>query len=895
MLLAAHPQSTHVLHGSSMLPFHQAIHQDASDSNSLHVIAKGLGMHQAFASLILDSVTSDSIILGINVSRSVATSLIYPTLTSQTNPRKTQLVLPRILSADYTVRDRTAVYSTSGFIIVTSAVLVHDLLHNAIPVERVKGLLIFAADRIKERSNHHFALNLFRNKNRNAFIKAFSENPLALSAGFHSTEKLMGLLYISRLSLWPRFHVQVRKQLKAHVPDLVDLCVPPTIRTGALLSALRDVVKAVLNDLKLSTRVLDYSELYREATADPALNEPKKMVLVPNFDDVARRQIEGASVRSAKVRSLLFDLQVLRRLLQDVLQLNPVIFYQQLATIRAAVTNGTNWLVRKEAQRAVLHARSRVWQVRKSDAEAQARTSSSLEIPRKWTALCDVLREIQSDVKTVGAQADVGRVLVLLREQRALDELFAMLQSGGRNVLKNQFEAIFPVVAARVQEGDSAHQTTITQLALPESQRRPIEKSNERAPKRRKVAKRPRSSAHVDDGRQELLDVFREVKPDNDNDIQVMLWAVEWVDLQGRGHRILDEYRPSFIVLYDADLALVRQVEVYKVSQPGRPVRMYILAYEDAVEEGRFRQSSAREKSAFKGLIRERATMTVHVNQEGKRAEDEFTQSVLQQADSGLSSRGKLGARLDSRISNKMMEASIKKTGGKVLVDTRELRSSLPMLLYQSCLSIVPITLEVGDFILSTTIGIERKSVPDLYGSFQSGRLFNQGEALCRHYKYPCLLIELDPNRSVSLTATSGGVPVEMSVTSIVSKMVLLIQQFSALRLLWVRGSHDAAELFVSLKANEDEPDSEKAASLGVDAKESEEEDYNSGPRALLRSLPGIDSQNIVRVMRTVPDVASLLSMSQKEMATLLGSAAKGKALYEFVNERPSEAIAALQ
>ena len=37
-----------------------------------------------------------------------------------------------------------------------------------------------------------------------------------------------------------------------------------------------------------------------------------------------------------------------------------------------------------------------------------------------------------------------------------------------------------------------------------------------------------------------------------------------------------------------------------------------------------------------------------------------------------------------------------------------------------------PVTLLVGDYILSPEICVERKSVPDLIGSMASGRLFNQ-------------------------------------------------------------------------------------------------------------------------------------------------------------------------
>ena len=39
---------------------------------------------------------------------------------------------------------------------------------------------------------------------------------------------------------------------------------------------------------------------------------------------------------------------------------------------------------------------------------------------------------------------------------------------------------------------------------------------------------------------------------------------------------------------------------------------------------------------------------------------------------------------------------------------------------------VVPLTLEVGDYVLSPDVCVERKSITDLRGSLQSGRLYTQ-------------------------------------------------------------------------------------------------------------------------------------------------------------------------
>jgi DNA excision repair protein ERCC-4 len=102
----------------------------------------------------------------------------------------------------------------------------------------------------------------------------------------------------------------------------------------------------------------------------------------------------------------------------------------------------------------------------------------------------------------------------------------------------------------------------------------------------------------------------------------------------------------------------------------------------------------------------------------------------------------------------------------------REFRSTLPSLLHASKMCIVPATLTVGDYILTPDICVERKSIPDLVSSFNSGRLYDslsrhvlqahgpayrytQCELMSVHYKQPILLIEFEEQKSFSLEARS--------------------------------------------------------------------------------------------------------------------------------------------
>lgn len=68
--------------------------------------------------------------------------------------------------------------------------------------------------------------------------------------------------------------------------------------------------------------------------------------------------------------------------------------------------------------------------------------------------------------------------------------------------------------------------------------------------------------------------------------------------------RVLHEVEPSFVVLYDAELSFVRQLEIYKANWPGKQLRVYFLIYGGSTEEQKYLTTLSKEKKAFEHLIR---------------------------------------------------------------------------------------------------------------------------------------------------------------------------------------------------------------------------------------------------------------------------------------------------
>ena len=148
---------------------------------------------------------------------------------------------------------------------------------------------------------------------------------------------------------------------------------------------------------------------------------------------------------------------------------------------------------------------------------------------------------------------------------------------------------------------------------------------------------------------------------------------------------------------------------------------------------------------SFESLILAKTQMVVPEDREGRDVDN----SVLARGSDKASDLIMGGRGASTRQGGGGQEKS--SLSPRVIVDMREFRSELPSLLHKRGMDIEPVTLEVGDYILTPEICVERKSISDLIGSLNSGRLYNQATAMSRFYTSPMLLIEFDTNKPFSL------------------------------------------------------------------------------------------------------------------------------------------------
>lgn len=226
-----------------------------------------------------------------------------------------------------------------------------------------------------------------------------------------------------------------------------------------------------------------------------------------------------------------------------------------------------------------------------------------------------------------------------------------------------------------------------------------------------------------------------------------------------------------------------------------------------------------------------------------------------------------------------------------IVVDVREFRSELPSLIHRRGIDIEPVTLEVGDYILTPEMCVERKSISDLIGSLNNGRLYGQCISMSRYYKRPVLLIEFDPGKPFSLTSR-GALHQEISSNDVSSKLTLLTLHFPRLRILWCPSPHATAELFEELKQNKPQPDAATAMAVTADSDTlPESEKYNPGPQDFLLRMPGVNAKNCRTLMHHVKNVTELASLSQDELAGILGNPGNAKQLYDFIHTSYAEVV----
>ncbi|MHA2064652.1 MAG: ERCC4 domain-containing protein, partial [Candidatus Thorarchaeota archaeon] len=192
----------------------------------------------------------------------------------------------------------------------------------------------------------------------------------------------------------------------------------------------------------------------------------------------------------------------------------------------------------------------------------------------------------------------------------------------------------------------------------------------------------------------------------------------------------------------------------------------------------------------------------------------------------------------------------------KMIVDSRELPTAVTRELTRLDVEISGESLQIGDYIVSEDVAIERKESGDFIQSLIDGRLFVQLTALRSSYRRPVLIIEGE--QLIGLRAVNPA-----SIYGALASIAIRIQ----VPILWTRNAEETANVLFRLAHLEQVGAKKKLRTRSGDARGTDAEALEY----ILSGFPGVDtviSRAILSEFGTLEDV---FSANEKELQGVKG------------------------
>ncbi|CAH0714279.1 unnamed protein product, partial [Brenthis ino] len=844
-----------------MLPYEKQIFIDIFEKDALLIIAKGLNYNVIVSNILWVFKDPANLVLVINSSeyeeKYFSKKFNLPTMPN-------------------TGSEREKIYMEGGIHFVSTRILVVDMLKNRVPISHVTGIVVLRAHTVLESCQEAFVLRLYRQKNKTGFIKAFSNSPISFTFGYHQVEKVMRALFVTELYLWPRFHGTVIKSLKSRQAEVVEIHVPLTKSMSQIQTCLLDIMNYTVKQLKSINRALDMQEI----TTENCITKKFHKILQSQLDCVWHQL-------STRTKEYIQDLKVLRTMIINVIHDDSVSFYALVSKYRtpeyAKVNSG--WILLDSAEQLFKVAKRRVF---------NEKNEFDPEPSPKWKCLTELLLdEIPSEVrKKENGSLNKTKILILCQDNKSCSQLNQFLTMGENRYL---FYTAF-MREITITNMASKYKNLNKPISNKQESKKDIEnpdvndlEKNEQNEEDANIEELNRSNYILTLTQLDNTSVNNKLSDENmfeslsqiDNldltqlEVEKPVICIQTFKQNGNHFSLeqtLESLRPEYIILYHCDVSAVRQIEVFECKKKSEEPKcnVYFLIHDKTVEEQAYLTSLRREKQAFEMLIQTKSVMVVPSYQDGKT--DEYFNMNIEEEDTSTDTR-KAGGQV--RVQEKPM----------VIVDMREFRSDLPALLHRKGINIEPVTITIGDYILTPDICVERKSISDLIGSLNSGRLYAQCTHMCRNYSRPILLIEFDQNKPFNLQG-NFVVSTDISSANVQQKLQLLTIHFPRLKLVWSPSPYATAELFYELKQGRKNPNIQEAIALSNEntAEDMNYERCNILVHDFVQKLPGVTSKNITRIMNRGISLDNLITLSQEQLLEIIENKNEAETLYSILH-----------
>jgi len=550
-----------------MLEYENEMFLSCLQEDGLTISAKGLGLEQVFLSLLKVYCDPGNLVLVLGCSEQEENWFTQELL------KQGEKNVPKKVTTDISTQEREIVYLEGGVLFITTRILVVDFLMDRIPSHLITGIIVNKAHRIMESCQESFILRLYRQKNKKGFIKAFSSSPVSFSQGFCQVERVMKNLFVRHLHLWPRFHSTVASVLSTHQPEVVELQLEMTPKMQDVQASVLDLISFTLKEIKrLNPSMVDREELTVENCVSKSFHKSLQRELLPIWHQL-----------SFKTKQLISDLKTLHLVLSYLTQYDCITFYNFVATLKTAESamRSGGWVLLDEAETLFLSAQARVFsalslesnpQGGKQIARGKGKEAKFEENP-KWTEIGNIIKEIKAELTEAGLENAFPseKVLVVTRDVRTLNQVRDYISVGPKKLLARMFNKCLGEKYGYVGDEED--------LLRPQDE--PV-----KSIKHKGVGKK---SSNNGKGTEEEVCVSMALTSEEScvKTVESPITLLHALDNCETSDTmvLLQEMKPRYIIVYDCDMTLIRQIEVYQASYPKVHTRVYFMLYKGSVEE----------------------------------------------------------------------------------------------------------------------------------------------------------------------------------------------------------------------------------------------------------------------------------------------------------------------
>ncbi|TKR76572.1 hypothetical protein L596_017691 [Steinernema carpocapsae] len=884
---------------TDVLQFENNLMVDTMHDDVLIISGRGLGYERLFALHLQLYSDRKMLVLVINTNQNDEHYFLKKLSEVNANCQ------PKILNSDVSTKDREDIYLQGGVVFVTSRILMVDLLTERIPVESVSGIMVYRAHTLMTSFQESFILRLLREKKPGVFVKAFSDCPAAIVAGgIGQLQRLVDKLYVRRVRVLPRFDVDVKTDFDRELSyqQLVEIRVDLPTPYRKVVSPLVDIIRTCVRELKQASPGVTSS--MAEESASPYSG------VIPSALEIELKQ--KSLMLTEKQQRLLKDLSQLRGIMEQVEHLDPISAFRAFKAIRNnkdLLATNSGWVFTRTA--AKIHTALE---------DVSHNMSKSSLYPAKWGALASILDEIRRIAERRFAEGSAkekpSNILILCASGEACKLLADVLKFGIESYgselekqladeeerdceIKDSTPLWEPHRVATFGLDYQQHKKNREGLMsdLVKDQKKEAKEGRKRRAKAETVASKGRQTSLSDFGvvskkqkagnaepkaaepstskKGNSLDISDPTEGIYEDPQILLIPHGERYNLQNQ----LQSLKPEFVLFYNMDLVSLRIVETFRAVEDC-PSTVYTFMYKESTEEDRYYHALRREQLAFEQILREQMVLLIPREWNVDREQPPIIQKSTR----------------DGRAIEQPENPS-------VIVDMREFNSELPTVLYKKGIDLVPSTVEVGDYILSDDIAVERKALDDLTQSLHSGRVFKQVQQMLSNYKHAVLLIESRDKFRMKMV-NGGPFQGELSrrCRETRSLFTILVRSNPKLHCLWSMDPRNTAELFEELKMNQANPNLEKALAIKWDNEGNPDEEPSSsstsqedGKKAKkvnpvlhrqLLHLPGLTGGDVDKIMRSniVKNVFEVATATEEKLIKAVGqNEPQAKALHSFL------------